>query len=386
MPPKKPNQGDRIADLEAKLELVFKKLEIEVPLPEVIEKEDGTEEPAPPEKEKNPPIATPKERKSRSRTRESVVSVTMDDEDEYTPQNRRGKPDRTRSYTPVRPRKMHSTRDVLHDTGTSSRAQQILDLLNPQLASGKVFDPYSNKTARYSMPRMFLNLTAQKIVKQYKNPDDLTLPQFLEGFSRMIEIEPSEREKKLMLAHLIDVSILMQDFSWEVVREWTNSVISSVGQGEYRWADNQAIEKEKIVKLMGASAAGRTGTYQGKNACVAYNATKCPELDSHGMDNLHICNFCMTVFGADHDHPVVACHKRTTYRKNKDRSDYQRPDRHERFDRQESNYQVRPYDAQYNQAKGRGSSNYYRQQNTYQQNQWSQPPPNFPIETKNWQI
>lgn len=232
---------------------------------------------------------------------------------------------------------------------------------------------------------MYLNLTAQKAVKHYKNPDDLTLAQYLEGFTRMIENAIIDRDRRLMLSHLADVAVLLQDFPWEVVREWTNSVISSVGQGEYSWADNQCIEKEKIVKLMGASSAFRTGSSQGKNACVAYNATKCSEIDSHGIENMHICSFCMTVFGAEHDHPVVVCHKRSNYKKNKDRSEYQRSDRYDRSDRQDSGYQSRAYEFQGNQNRGRGLYN-YRQQNTRpEQNYWTQPPPNYVPDPKNWQ-
>lgn len=73
----------------------------------------------------------------------------------------------------------------------------------------------------------------------------------------MIESEVLVKEKTLMLEHLADVAVLLQDFSWEVIREWTNTVISSVGQGMYTWADSQSIEKDKIIKLMGASWSAR---------------------------------------------------------------------------------------------------------------------------------
>lgn len=389
MPPKK--QGDRISDLEEKLELVLKKLEMEIP-PTILATDEKDEE------KPEPPVLTEeqiraltddqlqaltRERRSWARNRALTTSVTTDKEEEYTPKNLRRKTERARSHTPMSSRHIHSTKDVLNAPGMQNRAQQILDLLNPQMAQGKAFDPYANKTARYAMPRMFLNLTAQKVVKHYKNPDDLTLAQYIEGFTRMIDGEASERDKKLMLAHLADVAVLLQDFPWEVVRKWTNSVISAVGQGEYKWADNQSIEKEKIVKLMGASVAVRSGSTQGKNACVAYSATKCQEVDSHGIENLHICSFCLPVFGAEHDHPVLACHKRSNYKKGK--PDFQRNDRYERYDRGEGGYHLRSYDQQ-NQNRGRGSYTSYRQQNPRpDQAMWAQPPPNYVPESKKWQ-
>lgn len=143
----------------------------------------------------------------------------------------------------------------------------------------------------------------------------------------MIEAETSYNDKRSMIAHLADVAVLLQDFSWEIVREWTNTIISSIGQGVFTWSDNQRIEKEKIVKLMGATGSTKANSAQGRNACVAFNAAKCSEDESHGIDNLHICSFCLAVFSAEHDHPVLVCHKWFSYKKNKDRSDFQRSDR-----------------------------------------------------------
>lgn len=372
------------------MELVLQKLELEPP-EEKEEVVDDEEEKTGEENDKlEPPKVKPTPKVTSRRSRSSTRSST-DEEEEYTPKNLRRRLDRASSETP-RNRKSYSTRDVLHDQGMQTRAQQILDLLNPQLPSGKVFDPYSNRTARFAMPRMFLNMTAQKTVKSLKHPDDLSLPQFIEGYTRMIEAEVSENNKRSMISHLADVAVLLQDFTWEIVREWTNTVISSIGQGVFSWSDSQRIEKEKIVKLMGASGATKANSFQGRNACVAFNAAKCVEDDSHGPDNLHICSFCLAVFSADHDHPVINCNKRFSYKKNKDRGEYQRSDRYDRLEKYDSVGQSRAYgESQYNQHRGRGSYNretYYRPQqqqyNRPEPKQWSQPPPPLTNDPKNW--
>lgn len=171
------------------------------------------------------------------------------------------------------------------------------------------------------MPRLFVNSTAQKVIKQYKYINDLTIPQFLEGFTHMIKREPDYRVKEQMLDHLTDIAITMQDFAWQTTREWSNSVMISIGQGSFNWGNAQSIEKEKLVKLMGASALKSSTSTTGKNACLAFNSTKCQENDSHGPEHLHVCSFCLAAFAAEHDHPVMACHKRLNYRRGRESSD-----------------------------------------------------------------
>lgn len=388
MPPTK-KQGERIAELEEKLELVLKKLELEVPIRTTEENPDNKEE-NPENNDELPPPSSLKERHGRTRSRSGKKpSITDDEDEEYTPRNRRRDYDRARSYTPTRRPTTFSTKDVLGAQGAQGRAQQLLELLNPQLSQGKAFDLYSTKATRYAMPRMYVNMTAQKLVKQYRHQDDLTLPQYIEGFIRMIESEVLVREKTLMLAHLADVAVLLQDFLWEVVREWTNTVISSVGQGTYTWADSQSIEKDKIIKLMGASGSARASNISEKNACVAYNGAKCGETESHGIGNQHMCSFCYAIFGAEHDHPVIACHKRSNYKK-KDRSEYSRSERYDRYDRGDAANQPRSYNEnQFGQGRGRGTYGrepYYKQQYNRSDNKmWSQPPPPISSDPKNWQ-
>lgn len=234
------------------------------------------------------------------------------------------------------------------------------------------------------MPRLYINNSAQKIVKQYKHFDDLTLPQFLEGFAYMIDNEKVAQEKSLMLMHLAEIGLMLQDFPWDVVREWSNAVLTATGQGVYRWSDGHRIEKEKVAKMMAANASSKlAGFQQGKNACLAYNATKCQEVGSHGLNNLHVCSFCLTMFSAEHEHPVMACNKRTTYRRGRDRGDYPRADKSYRTDSQEAPHRQQQ-DGYFQGGRGRGSysqNNQYRPQTQYRPN-WNQPPPDL----KNWQM
>lgn len=247
----------------------------------------------------------------------------------------------TRRDLPRHTHCMYSPADILESPAAKSKAQQILEILDPVSADqGKNFDPYYNRTVRYPMPRLYINNTAQKIVKQYRHFDDLTLPQFIEGYASMIDNESSQQNKSFMLMHFSEIGVMLQDFPWDVVRDWTNAVLSATGQGVYKWSDSHRIEKEKVTKMMTANASSKlTGFQQGRNACLAYNATKCQETGSHGLNDLHVCSFCLTVFSAEHEHPVIACNKRTTFKRGRDRGEYSR-DRSYRHDNQE--YQPYP--------------------------------------------
>lgn len=208
---------------------------------------------------------------------------------------------------------------MLESPVAKAKAQQILDIINPGIQDkGKVFDPCYNRPARFNMPRLFVNNTGQKLIRQYKHFDDLPLSQFIEGFSIMIDREKSPQIKSYMLAHLSEIVVILHDFSWEVVREWSNTILSDIGQGFYKWSDGHKIEKQRVMKLM--SAGTGSGNTEGRNACLSFNATKCSEIASHATNFLHVCSFCLAIFNAEHDHPVIACNKRLYFKKGKDRN------------------------------------------------------------------
>lgn len=128
---------------------------------------------------------------------------------------------------------------------------------------------------------------------------------------------------------------------------------------------------------MGASATRISASMSGKNACLAFNLTNCQESESHKNEFLHVCSFCLAAFVAEHDHPILACNKRLTYRKGRDRNDC--PD---------YNYQYKNADWQQSQGnKPRGS--FYNRDNQVRNNyqpkieakNWNQPPPQ---EARNW--
>lgn len=227
------------------------------------------------------------------------------------------------------------------------------------------------------MPRLYLNVSAQKLVRQYKYQDDLTLPQYLEGYLGVFKAEKDTKVQKHMLAHLSDIAVLLQDFNWDTVREWSNSILTSVGQGKFTWDDHLKIEKEKMIKIMGASGTAARANIKNKNACLQFNAMKCSETESHGQLNQHICSFCLAAFNADHDHPVLVCQKKGSYRKHRGEQN-----RSDRYEKQDQNYQARfQGDNQQNQfGRGRG---YYNQDNynrpSYQPQVgnriWNYPPP-----------
>lgn len=195
----------------------------------------------------------------------------------------------------------------------------------------------------------------------------------------MIENEKSPQTKSYMLAHLSEIGVTLNDFPWEVVREWSNTVLSDIGQGSYSWRDGHRIEKEKVMKLMSVGGvAGSSASLADKNACLMFNATKCIEPDSHGTKCLHVCSFCLAAFNAEHDHPVVACNKRLYFKKGRDRGFHRDKDQDPGAGRQNQ-------DPQQQQGKHRGNYGQFYQPRFQNppppRHNWNQPPPN---DAKNW--
>lgn len=412
---KKPTQGERLDMMEGKLQLILDRISAvnlsERPLtgesPQCRVSSSNTQLEHASHAQSHSESGHTPSRQSRPRTRDSCDGhgeVSNPNLKEFSPRNRqrartstphhRHKSPRTSSAdcTPARrpqprhPPCMYSPADILDSPAAKSKARQILEILDPASADqGKNFDPYYNGPARYPMPRLYINNTAQKIVKQYRHFDDLTLPQFIEGYACMIDNEKSQQTKSYMLMHFSEIGVMLQDFPWDVVRDWTNAVLSATGQGSYKWSDGHRIEKEKVSKMMTANASAKlVGFQQGRNACLAYNATKCQETGSHGHNALHVCSFCFAAFGAEHEHPVIACNKRTMYKRGRERGDYSRSDRSYRQDTQEQPFHRQQQEGYQSQAgKGRGAyaqNNQYKPPYQYRPN-WSQPPP----EIKNWQ-
>lgn len=389
---KRQSQADRLANLEEQMGLLLQKLNGDEKHGETNTEQHreatGVASPADGADARTGNGGTP-QREARSRSR---LSNSPCNEKSYTPRNQarartstphttRHSPLRNRSYSPARRQQVElsilSTAEALDSPAAKAKAQQIIDLLNPKLP-GNLFDPYANRTARYPMPRLFLKAPAQKLVCQYKFQDDLTLPQFLEGYMRMFKGERDQKVKSHMVAHLIDIAELLQDFSWETVREWSNSILSSIGQGEFGWDDHLKIEKEKMIRIMGASGALSAGGRKDRNACLQFNAMKCQEAESHGALNMHICSFCLVAYNAEHEHPVLVCQKKNSYKRHRGRGGQSGS---EGFEKQDQNYQGRYGEAQQNQA-GRGRSFYNRDSYNKPQFQprienryWNYPPP-----------
>lgn len=376
---KRQSQADRLTNLEEKFDMLLQKLDMSqksIPPSNTQQSEENAASVsgamAMPEN-----VSQPLPREGRPRTRlsqgdhddNSTTPRTQNRARTSTPRDPRHSPRRHRSYTPPRRQKVDfsilSTADALNSPAAKVKAQQIIELLDPKLP-GKYYDPYVNRPARYPMPRLFINISAQKVVKSYKCHDDLTLPQFLEGYMRMYKSETDERVRNSMIGHMLDIAVLLQDFGWEITREWSNSILTSIGQGDFGWDDHLKIEKEKMIKIMGASGGGKSFIGHDRNACLQFNAQKCPESESHGHQALHVCNFCLAAFGAEHDHPVMLCQKRSTYKKKWERGDQSRG---ARYDRSDQTYTSRAYnDSQQGQA-GRGKGYFHR--DTY--NRQSQP-------------
>lgn len=198
------------------------------------------------------------------------------------------------------------------DNQARLHADSMMDSLKPALphVSGKtVFDPYTRKQALYPMPRHLLDHKSQRRVAKLDCQDDLSFPEFVQGFVKLIMLHDINNPVvRAMLSHLASLSEDITMYNWELMRLWPNTVISDIGMGRYAWTDERIIESERNRAAIFASANGPIDN--GQNTCVAFNQSKCSFPHSHGDSHMHICAFCWITWGVENSHPLHSCKKR----------------------------------------------------------------------------
>lgn len=159
------------------------------------------------------------------------------------------------------------------------------------------------------MPRHLLDHKSQRRVRQLHCPDDLSYPEFVQGFTKMILLnEITDPVVHAMLSHLAKLSEDVTTYQWDLMRIWSNTILTDIGLGQYTWYDDAVIESERNRAAIFASANGINDN--GKNTCVRYNQSKCNLQNSHGDAYIHACTFCWTTWGVENAHPLHACKKR----------------------------------------------------------------------------
>lgn len=213
-------------------------------------------------------------------------------------------------------------------------------------AEGKpVYDIYLNRQVAYYMPRHFLNPHSQRRIKSLDSHDELSVPEFLQGFASMIlQRDISDPVISAMVLHIQKLGEALVDYEWSDIIDWSNSTLHDIGQGRYDWTDEAVIMARYNDTKMRSSSRQKSDAQI--PACALYNQGRCEKHAAH--DNLeHICVSCWLLTGARYPHPYTTCRRRAAHSNNQNRS-------HGR-DQQQANGQ-------------HGQSPWYRRQYSTQQN------------------
>lgn len=193
-----------------------------------------------------------------------------------------------------------------------SHASSLIDTLHPAFprTHGKPDqDPVSRKSLSTLMPRHLLDLRSQRRNRSIDPPDDLSLPDFIQGFTKLILTHSIQnRTVKSMIMHLSQVGEDTALYGWPPIREWSNTVLHDIAANRYSWKDSRHIESERN---RAAIHAGATRVSESEfNVCPLYNQGKCLPSSSHGHLNIHACAFCWLSWGVENIHPISICKKR----------------------------------------------------------------------------
>lgn len=210
---------------------------------------------------------------------------------------------------------------LLNDDKTKPHVDQVTrsSMARMRRAAGKpIYDVSINRMVGYEMPRHFLGIHSQRRIKTLESYDDLTLPEFLQGFVSVImrvglDIPTSEAMTRCLGMALVD-------YQWEELRDWINSVLHDVGQGRITWLNQGAISDHLNDTKMQASRTPRVET--GIPVCGLYNQGKCSFESLHGSFR-HICVSYWLMAGAQHSHSLTTCRHRApnhTYPNNNNRN------------------------------------------------------------------
>lgn len=201
---------------------------------------------------------------------------------------------------------------LLNDVNTQRHVEHVARATAARMprSSGKpTYDVYINKLVGYEMPRHFVGLHSQRRIKSLDSYDDLSLPEFLQGFVAMIMREGLDIPTTEAMTRCLGlIGEALVDYKWEVLRDWINSVLHDVGQGRITWLDERAINDRLNTAKMRASM--RPGVDADIPVCGPYNQGKCPLETTHGQYR-HICVSCWLMVGAQHAHPLLTCRRRS---------------------------------------------------------------------------
>lgn len=209
-----------------------------------------------------------------------------------------------------------------------AQVRRAMELMEPRFHHHKgKHSARDDKLARYR-PFAFLDRELQRDIIKSGHPEELTLTQHLTGLCAMAKDQCDEfGSVYAMLSHVIQ---LLEDHTymqWPKVRAFSNTVVSNIARGNWKWVDDKMIERCRNNIYMRARSSDES-TWS--VPCPRYNRGRCDQQESHSVGEVemrHVCMFC-AANGFENAHTLRACN----WKKGKNTNQQARPFHDDRRD------------------------------------------------------
>lgn len=180
----------------------------------------------------------------------------------------------------------------------------------PRSAGKPVFDVFLNKVVAYEMPRHFIDIHSQRRIRTLDSYDDLSLPEFLQGYIAMLsKMRPEDPVYQAMVRWLGPLGQALVDYQWCDIRDWINSVLHDVGQGRISWLDEAIIaDRLNTAKLRASVKSASDDPII--PVCAQFNQGRCSYESSHGVFK-HVCALCWVAQGSQYPHSAQTCRRKS---------------------------------------------------------------------------
>ena len=166
---------------------------------------------------------------------------------------------------------------------------------------------------------------------------DLTLSQWVWGYSLILKNETNTFKKQCMIAHLAEMMRISSLNSWPIAKGIHSVILTEMEKGKLNWGDEQAFReiKETYSFTHKQSRDNSTFTNMHKQSrdnnqphskkltlCNAYNKGACSQQNSHTTQNglrlTHACSYCYNVKQTTYEHSEHACKRKEKSQSEKD--------------------------------------------------------------------
>lgn len=228
-------------------------------------------------------------------------------------------------YKRTSPRSGHSRRyraprkPSAHEYSSSSRSsdsspadsdtqvRRAMEMLEPRFHRYKGKSrSRDDKVIRYR-PFAYLDREAQRAILKSGHPEELTLTQHLMGLCAMAQDQCDELgNAHAILSHINQILDDQTYMHWSKVRAFSNTVVSSIARGNWKWVDDKLIERCRNNIYMRTRHSEESGW---SVPCPRYNRGRCESQDTHSVGEVemrHVCMYCASS-GFENTHTLRAC-------------------------------------------------------------------------------